>query len=227
MENFDQYYIIGEPCGNEVGNVFPQSSIMLEDETNVNETENVRAVMKCVDKLPSFVPKFGKVVLSDKARLTDVISSVHFNRFIGKIMNERALNIFQSYKLPQHKPFPLEIVYRDKVYSYFWVHIVSQEYEAIDFQKSRYKITSSIGKKIEEIVISSFADYVEKRKSFKVNFIKPELLYLQKSKLNLDLFQIRVGFLDFIISNNLKKSLEENKITGLEIEPMPTWIHFE
>ena len=220
------YYFLIESSGREIGSNFPQSTSMENCDLDCNN--GVYELMKSAKELPNFDPDIGNVVVESYAKLTDIISTAYFNQFLGKLLNQRALDVFLSHKIPMHKVYPVTVIYKGQNYAYYWLHIVSNEYALINFSKSKFIKTSPIGRKTGDISIKSHSDYIEEQnkgyQGYSINF---EQLFLDKHAIKHDLFSIKDGLSEIFVSNRLKEALEANGVTGLAFRELPKWLHFE
>ena len=221
------YYFLEESCNKDVGRNFPQS-IALQSGYDPGIENGLNKLMNCVNQLPDFEPTIDNVVLATYAKLTDVISTAYFNHLVGKLVNQRTLDVFLQQEMPPHKVYPVSVVYKDKHYQYYWLHIISNEHNLINFKRSKYMRTSALGGKIGEISILSYNDYIkEVERGYQGSSIEFELLYLYSRKMNLDIFKTGAGLFNFFITGKFKSALEANEITGLTFRELPDWIHFE
>lgn len=223
LTNLIMYYI-EESSGPDIGTDYPQAVVKpliypLAIDHGVYE------LMRYFNELPDFEPKIGDIIVSDTAILTDIISSSFFGMYNGKLLSEKALKVLLTHRLPNHKAYKVNIIHHDKRYTYYWLHIVACDISnKINYEKSSFYIANTIGKKISDVNVQSYNEYIEVKKKIGVTkSIKPHKLYVIIEP-ELDLFHFNTSWYPFIISEELKTEFQNQKITGLYILQLPAWI---
>lgn len=172
-------------------------------------------------QFPDFEPVFSTLHLGNKPILTDFIHSIGFFGGAGFLVSERLLEILKNYKLPQHRFYQLpKYVYNGKNFQYYWLQILirDDDYSMIDFEKSTF-VKSDIFD--EDSTILTFANEESLLHAFEnLNRVQEKLvedkIYLKDLSEKTDLFSIhRLFNHNFLISENLKNALIENKVTGI------------
>ena len=167
-----------------------------------------------------------KYLLLDKgAELADIMNAVMLVPS-GLLINEKVKEILSNFNLPNHKYYSALVKdFHGKVYPYNWLQ-TSKERDMrsyIDFKLSSFKIRKDmIGLISESVQINSEEELnkIQDNLEFGLAVNLSSLVFKKDfSRLNIDLFKVRRLGRDWIISERLKKSLEDAKVTGVRIEP--------
>jgi hypothetical protein len=168
-------------------------------------------------------PKQNEFHLSmkSKAKRTDVIRE--FFTPYGLLVSHKLKLILEKFKLPEHRFYPSTIVHKNKEYEYHWLQINTPlRWFPIDAKKS---IVS------EEFDHNTFAYQpgVKPTKGVEPTYATNDVglkseIWLYKDQVPYDLFRdgdlyirSRCCTMPFVISQELKAALIENKITGIGI----------
>ncbi|MDQ8051440.1 MAG: hypothetical protein REI78_00370 [Pedobacter sp.] len=204
------YYSITNRTDKEVGNVFPQ--------------------VDCLNQYLAHSIQFEKPIdlkddlaysLKNKAKLTDALSQAEISA-LGILLNERFKNLLSNFKLLGHH-YNQSWVKMDngKIYDYFWLHLFDnlENLEWLDYAKSTF-IVKEYGFKKDDISLTSYQDYkVQSQKvgDMSVIIIK-DIKIKENAAINADMFVLPYLSRKIFISEKLKYTLQEKKITGLLIE---------
>jgi len=216
----NQFYILGKACGTkETGNVFPQSTSMIDD-------YNYKATNSCWnlrhDQFPEFIPNLHAFKLDKKAKITDLISigSIYF----GFLINQNLKKILNEFYLPEVRFYQSYISYKNSINNnYYFLHNIHHYSEKIDFNKTKFYISDSFGNKqtISILNASELNNYYKIHKvSTMLRIITNKYIFKDNYIPEHDLFQISFTDSCTYISHRLKTALEEAKITGIEITPV-------
>lgn len=151
--------------------------------------------------------------LEPKAKLTDVVSASNISAK-GFLMNEKAKTVFEQFNLIEHKFYNATLKTKNEILPYYWLHLVNDSFESIDFHKSKFFEADYIGRKKSDIIINSLEDFLIKREEL---MIRAEKIALKESAIcqPLDLFFFFNLHSYVLISENFKDSIVSNKIKGL------------
>lgn len=170
------------------------------------------------EDFPDFIPDFIWE-LEDNTKLTDVISPSNISAR-GFLINEKVKEIFSQHNLMEHKFYPAKIIMGNKNLQYYWLHFKeNREYflKNIDYERSSFFIADLAFKRIGDISINSYEDYVLKKKELKFKYISISKLIFNKelSNVKLDMFGIRYLFSDFLASEQFVNAIQSHDVTGL------------
>ena len=118
----------------------------------------------------------------------------------------------------EHKYYQATLIVKGDKLPYYWLHFKKQDdyfFNKIDFEKSSFYVGNLARWKQSELNIASTEDYYRIRKSIGFKTINFESVSI--SKVEEDLFYIDQMHNDFLISNELAKTLQALKISGLEV----------
>lgn len=170
---------------------------------------------------PDFEPEF-LFELEEKSKLTDVVSPSNISA-IGFLVNQKVIDILSNFKLMEYRVYPATLVVNKKRLNYFWLHFKeNREFfiSNIDYKNTTFYIRNMAFKKIEDIDINSYQEYLNINQSLAFgkdisvnNLIFNEVLNNEKY----DLFFINSIFLGIRISEKLKEKIIESEITGFNI----------
>jgi len=157
--------------------------------------------------------------LDNEAKLTDVISYTNIHA-IGLLLNEKLKDILEDFIIPEHKFYPATLFTQRQEHQYHWLHIVKNDFNGIDFEKSIFIETDLMNKKIKDLDINSFDDYNKcwDNRESKFHFITTEKLILQSNLQYLDLLLFPKIHSKLIGSERLIKKLKQENITGMSYE---------
>jgi hypothetical protein len=175
------------------------------------------------NEFPDFIPDLDYFELHKKAPLTDFVSSGLSHGFI---VSQRVKDLLQDYKIVPHRFYPMRMKRGNEFFDhYYWMHIVSDLSDYVDFQKTKFFVSDYL-KKIGDIDISTKDEYLEVIKKF-MDDTKEGFKNVEASKvamltkfmdLHLDLFVISYFDNERNISQSLKDRLIKEKVTGIEIK---------
>lgn len=91
------------------------------------------------DKNPSFIPDL-RFKLHEKSKLTDVVDASNISAR-GFLMNTKTKNILEQCRLFGYKFYDASVLDHDGIVNpYFWMHIISNDYDIIDFKQSVFRV---------------------------------------------------------------------------------------
>jgi hypothetical protein len=162
--------------------------------------------------------------LKVKSKRTDVFRDLFSPE--GLLVSPKLKLILEKFKLPEHRFYPATIVHKNKEYEYHWLQIsmlLSMPFKQNPVNKTKtvisseedsntyaYQLGSKQGKDVESP--SEMADIGDKSE-----------VWLYQNLLPYDIFRVqntirsKFCLMPFIISQELKAALIENKITGIGI----------
>ena len=215
------YYIIKESTDSQtVGTDFPQVYKYVK-EYKPNAPRALYALYKFRTSFPDYIPELGGFKLSGYAKLTDFLSTP----FMATLVSPKAKEVLQRYHLCPHRWYPCTIHSRKKVYDYFWLHIISDNSDFVDYKKSTF-VEYDFSRKGKTVHITSKKELLEKKQLLKeANEGKNITIWADKIVMNyefdkeLDLFEITRIDGSTYVSERLKNAILEHELTGYEFIP--------
>lgn len=213
------YYIREAIRTEETGDEHPQI-LKMSEKHKYSDDEGVYAFSRF--DLPENSPKIKYLLLAKNAKVTDLLNAIML-RLKGFLINEKLKLILIEYNLPKHRFYDAYVKdYANNEYRYWWMQMIINNYDCLDFNKSEFSLTSTeiVNRSNVPIKINSYQDYVDvKSKLASDQRIKISHAYLNDDfgKQSLDVFKINDLSLDWIISERLREDIIKNKITGVDI----------
>lgn len=216
------YYIIQPAVDTpETGSVFPQVQKMRPG-YNYQAVNSVHALSREVEHLPEYLPDLDYFVVNGKAKLTDLLSvSVAYGGFL---ISPKFKELLEQCNLPVHKFFPAKVFYQKKMYDYYWMHVICDLTNDVDYTHSTFFVYHNYSQNLGFVTVSSKEDLLRKKEKLKKDnpdktvTIWAEKIFLQPSAIsNLDLFQIGLFDSNYYISGKLKEKIIDHKIFGISI----------
>lgn len=184
------------------------------------------------DNLPAKIPDIGSFVLFKSSKVTDFINGGFVSQF-GIVISEKVKDILIKHNLGKHQFYPLKIKHKDLVYkNYFLFKTISGIENFIDIKESIFYKQREMSFNTEdrvEIIFNNqqeIDEFIKENK--KLDFNSQIGVYSKQLKLNsnfpkLDIFYLNKyqnsGYSSLpIISERLKKELENFGITGVKFE---------
>ena len=207
----------------EIGPMYPQIQSSKGGFWNVMDSLSVYGQIK-YGKSPTISPPFGTLILEDKAKITDFLSTAQLSHH-GFIISEKTKLILDKYKLGKHWFFPVKIKHKNKILDYYVFHTNNSQLHLFNLSKSDFgckPITK--GKSfIERIIVSDKNSFLSQKKRYQNKkgywSCNPLLLYFNRDNYNsFDIIADRDINIHFYISDRLKRELIEKNISGIEIK---------
>ncbi|GEM_PF-3001254 len=167
----------------------------------------------CRSEHPKKMPDLCSFKIAEEAITTDILSSIFLSMNNGFLISDKAINILNSFAINEHKLFNARVDGISGSYSYLFL---PEEREYIDYSKSEFIKTNLLG--IKKGGVNGITSY---------NFFTETNIHIQKtepgSRLSFDrviltkeLDVLRLpGDSRILISEKLKRALEQEEITGL------------
>jgi hypothetical protein len=205
-----EYFIIKPAVGTlETGMAYP--AVESYDDYDFNATNSVHKLN--YREFPDFEPDI-RFKLAKGANLTDMLSQAAISAH-GFLINEKIKTAFEQFKIVPHKYYPATIEdHEGNIHQYFWLHLVWEDWKnIIDWKNSSFFIRR-VSKNLGSIDISSYDDFLSKKKELGVvKMIDFEKVTL-KSKIEFDLFtQLKS---DVYSTKPLKEYTEHNSFSGVD-----------
>ncbi|MFL9484508.1 imm11 family protein [Chitinophagaceae bacterium LWZ2-11] len=217
-------YYIFKPAINtfETGTAYPQIQKMSLG-YDYKATNSVHALSRANQSLPNFSPNLDYFVVNKQAKLSDLLSVSVIRG--GFLISNKLKEILEKHNLPEHQFYSAKIQFKTKFYDYYWLHIISDLTDVVDYSNSTFFIYHNYLHNLGYIKILSKQDFdIKKRKLKQDNegktvTIWSEAIFFNKTFENqLDLFAVSLFDNDFYITETLKNVIMNEKITGVEIQ---------
>lgn len=205
----------------ETGHIYPQVQKM-KPGYNDKASNSVYALSKAYQHFPDFEPDLDYFIVHSHAKLTDLLSvaPVHGGFLISKKLKE----VFEQFNIVSHKFYPAKVQHKKNFYEYYWMHIICDFTNKVDYVKSTFIIYYNYAHDLGNIEIKNKSDLLLKKEKVKqdnpektVTIWAKQIQLTQDFDLSLDLFEIGMFDANYYISAPLKGALIENKITGCDI----------
>lgn len=173
------------------------------------------------DPKPKLKFQLKKKAFQTNALLTRAISSKGF------LIDRTTLDIFLEFNLMQHQVFEAPVECNGRVLEYYWLHLSEPDLtKQLDYTLSTFYRTEYTFRE-EPIILKNYNQYEilkksDKNASFGVEV--DQIAFSENFNKSLDLFTFIPFTRRIYISENLKKALEERKITGFKIEEATNFI---
>jgi len=209
-----EYFILKTASGTEeTGMEYPQAN--MKSDYDFKAPDSIWEVNS--NSFPLIAPNLTYFDIVPGARLTDFISTPATHGFV---ISPKVKDLLGEFTLVPHKFYPAIVKYDGEFYNYYWLHIVSDMTQYVDFKRTKFYVTNFL-KKISDININSKDEMEEQFKELIIDYktINAFDIYLidEFLKLSLDLFIISYFDLRTYISEDLKSRMLKEKITGIEI----------
>jgi hypothetical protein len=227
-----QFYLFKEACATkETGPDYPQIQKWKSgyDDDKADSYYSYYEASSKGSVFPDFTPDLDALVMYNRAKPTDIISS---GLSIGLIISKKLKAIIEQFKFQSYRLYPTKIIHKKvELNEYYFMHIISDYYsDYLDFvnYKQSVFITAGIANdNPQNIILTSKQDYLNKAKELQNDFsvkkntyraiYAERICFNREFDKNLDFFIAPFG-IDYYISQNLKNALVENGITGYEIQ---------
>ena len=173
----------------------------------------------------NYEPILAKAILMKKAIPTDLISAGMSGFSLKLLISGKLKSILEKQQNIGMQFFKSAIIFKENEIEDYWVvNPYDFDYEYIDFSMSKVFLMKNVFERKEELSIKSFDEFLENRdKIEKLGY--PYSILIEKIKLvdilNKDflIFQNVEGGLKYIVSEKLKKEIEDAGCTGIEFQP--------
>lgn len=210
-----KYYQITNQIGTiEVGkNIYPQTDGLVGKNT-FNSTNSFSIFNH--HNLPENFKAQEKIKLAHSANKTDFISTAIISGH-GFIISDNVRKLLDEHHIVNHKYYELPLIQKNQeIKGYYWFQMYEPKQEYVVFSKSKFQVRrfSKIIK--DEIVFKSIDDYWEQKRNYKPGeLFRSKIIYIKPN--DLDFLYLGVGDSKYLISEKLKKRMEEINITGYEL----------
>ena len=218
------YYIFKPAVAtNETGSAYPQIQKMRPG-YDYDAKNSVHALSREYKSFPSYEPDLNYFVLNGRAKLSDLLSVAVISR--GFLISPKLKSIFEQFTIAEHKFYPAIIYHKKEFHNYYWMHIICDLTDAIDYPKSTFFVYLTYAQDLGNIKIDSKEDLINKEAKIKadnpdktITIWAKDLIFIDSTIPKLDLFKIGTFDSNYYISTKLYNALVDNNITGIETAP--------
>ncbi|MBB3187867.1 imm11 family protein [Microbacter margulisiae] len=204
-----------------IGNGFPQV-FKFTKEYDPNGEKAIFELYKYRFEFPNFVPNLSGLKLAGYAKLTDFIS----NSFNTIIVSLKTKLLLEDFNLCPHRFYPCSLHgKKGREYDYYWLHIISDYSDYVDYKKSTFVEYDLFNKK-GSVLVESKEDLLKKREELKIkdteNFwtIWGDKIVMQSNfEKRLDLFIVSLIDGNIYVSSRLYSEIIKNNLTGCNLIP--------
>lgn len=190
---------------------------------NYDSIDNPKLLNNIYFQKIDFDPIVPIPILHKKAKITDLISNVNAGGSLHLIMSEKLKNIIENHSTKELQFFKTSIIKDNIEYDgYFSMNMYEINNEFIDFSKTTIIYRKFNAKKMNETELIKADSIVEFNSLIDNRNILDEIslnnIYI-KNGVAEDFFMIRDG-VKHIVSEKLKKEIEDAGCTGIEFQPL-------
>ncbi len=204
-----KYHILSLNTDESVIGQYPQIEEQLDyDYTSPRSYLNV-SWNELADFDPDFRAKFTK-----GATPTNVVELLSVG--YGLCMNSDCMEVFRTFKLSDHRTYPVSIEFRREIKRYHYLHTINSCLPFIDwsatrfeyFRKNRFEI-------LKEIKVGSLKELNDQKRHLTFEYgIKMKQIVLNKEFPNFDFISLWGIFPQFLVSDELLSALISKGMTG-------------
>jgi hypothetical protein len=220
------FYIKYAVATNETGSFYPQVESILP-KLKYSDANSVYRLFDSFDSFPNDPPKIDYAELKKGSMLSDALSSSMFV-LLGFLISSKLKTIFQGFKLPEHRYYPVSIKSQNAFFEYYWLHMLYRysglsfedfQLKNIIFDRSKFTVEKDLSK-ISDISISTIEELKIMSKELPIGKnIKATSLVFNKDCIDKlpDIFNMPLLGTGWIVKEELRNRILEEKITGVEI----------
>lgn len=173
-----------------------------------------------------FIPITANAILSPKSKLTDLISVTGMG-FTRKLLISKKLKIIlEKSRETGLQFFKSDLIHKDNFIEGYWIlNIYKVDMQFIDYSKSDIYKTEYTVNKTEKIFMNTYSEFLNIRNQINKQGYPSDIL-IENFNLNQnvteDFFALQnvMGGVNYIVSEKLKKEIEDAKCTGIEFQPI-------
>ncbi len=220
-----KYYEIHNSVDLQIVGSFPQVE-------NANHNCNVWNEPNFIDNFHfekiNVIPITSNAILNKKAKLTDLISASIIGFSLKLLISKELKEIIKVHSNTSCQFFEAPIIYKNNYNHNYWlVYPYEINLQNIDFEKSTFALRKrsaeggTFTENIDVKTIDKFQEILNAREELNYSYFFIKRIVL-KANLKDDFFVLRYveGGIKYIISEDLKKEIENVNCTGIEFRPM-------
>ncbi|MDN3673867.1 hypothetical protein QWY99_12480 [Flavobacterium branchiarum] len=169
------------------------------------------------NQFPNFKPLYS-IKIRDKALNTNFLHSLP--GFKGLTIDDNLKNIIEKFNLPPHQFYKIEVVHRNQELKYHWFHFIESLLGYIDFEKTTFELFQKWPLTVlKEIKVSSIEELhkLEVELNFEKEILIKKIALLDTFP-NYDIISLNNITPLILVSEKLKKTLEESELKGFEFK---------
>lgn len=167
------------------------------------------------------LPRF---ILKKNCKLTDVLDAVCIKKSFSMLCSKPFLMTLKRFKVSNYQCFSTTVSEKEMTHEYHFLHFFEDCDSYIDFKNSDFFIpppsikANNPEEGRQSISIGSLEEYGQLREEFiSIGVKKLKLI----NEIELDLFRVSIGKINFFISERLKNALLEAGLTGFSFYAPP------
>lgn len=199
----------------ETGSVYPQVESM-KDGYNYQASNSIHKLR--FDETPKEDPDLDYFILEDKANPTDLLST--WVSFCGLLISARLKEILLSHKLQSYRVYTAKVVHKGvELLGYYWFLPIGDESESVDFDKTNFYAEDTFGKK-QNLEINNYKDLtnIQKKIGYTSKIKTEKVVFKKEFEIWKDLFRIGCFDYNIYISQGLKNTIKDKKLTGIKFK---------
>lgn len=207
------------PFNPQIEDIFPKQQF--------DSDQSIYRLFDSFHEFPKKEPKIDFALLKKGSNMTDILSASMLV-MLGFLINSKLRLILENFRLPEHNFYWIPVKFRNETHNYYWLHMLYKykgfyfedvQSNNIVFEKSEFVIEKHLSK-ISDISINSKQDFITKNANLPISkSIKANSLVLNETFLKLvpDIFNIPLLGTNWIVREDLRDRIIQEKITGVEL----------
>lgn len=184
-----------------------------------------------------FDPKVANAILTNKSKLTDLISApiIGFHRLL--LVSDKLKNILEDNRKTGIQFFRSGIYHKKRFFENYWIlNVYEINMEFIDFKNSIIYKTKNVFNNIAELEIKNLKDYINvknkiEKEGYPIGFQIKRIELVDDIDQDFFVLNNVNGGVKYVVSEKLKQEIEEEGCTGIEFMPIELtlneWLHNE
>ncbi|OBX19680.1 hypothetical protein LX77_03724 [Gelidibacter algens] len=217
-----KYYVIRNSLNRKIIGHYPQTK---EIKYNCNVWDEPKFIEHVHFEKIDFEPITANPILYNSSKVTDLIDVVGMGFTKKLLLSSKLKNILEKHRSSGMQFFPSSVIRNNRCFDNYWVlNMFEIDMNLIDFKNSSIYETMNVFNKLKLIKINSISEFEEHLKIIEEKGY-PHGLLIEKFNLiknnQIDFFSILYveGGVKYIVSEYLKKEIEDANCTGIEFMP--------
>ena len=218
-----KYYCIAESLDAKTVGIYPQVE---EAKYHCDVWNEPKFIDRVKFEELNFDPIVANAILRKKAKPTDLISAGVIGFSLKLLISGTLKKILETTRKTGRQFFNAPIIHKDNMLEDYWVlNIYEIDMRFVDFGKSDVFLTENVFTNIEKLNVNSLQEFLSKkeeidRKGYPYGILIERFELLPE--IDQDIFALLnvSGGVKYIVSEGLKKEIEEAGCTGIEFMPV-------